>query len=97
MTMTSKNGFWQFRVMAHKDGDNEICFKVHTVYFNSNGDAEKYSENGTMIVGETIDELKNIVDSIYLSIHAIGSKIPKNRIIWAGEKFPSYYDYKPIT
>jgi len=80
--------------MAHVDEKDEIYFLVHEVFFDKDGDAISYSEKGAPIGSNSIDGLKNIVDVIYLAIHAIGSMVPRNRIIWAGGNFPLYFDAK---
>jgi len=88
-TKKTKN-HWNHRVMAHEH-KGEVYFQLHEVHY-TNEIPTSYTQEAIKIGGESIESLKWTAQNIYDTILIIGSKVDKNKIIWAGEKFPAYYN-----
>ncbi len=85
---------WNYRVMAHASPikkDKRVYFQIHEVHYKD-GIPQSYSEGGAKIGGDTIKELKNVATMIMDVAMITGSKIPKNKILWAGDKFPQEFE-----
>lgn len=48
---------WNFRVLAHKDGD-DFYYQIHEVYYNRKGKPESYTEKGVSIGSDCLDGIK---------------------------------------
>lgn len=89
-----KKSTWNYRVLAHPhptEGEKEIFFQVHEVHYE-NEKPVAYGETAARIGGDDIKEMKEVVQRIWDAIYIIGSTIPKNKILWAGKRFPEYYE-----
>ena len=87
---------WNHRVMAHEQPDGSVYFQVHEVFYK-NEVPDSYTSNPITIGGEDVKSLKWTVQKIYDTVLILGSQIPKNKILWAGKKFPLAYEPKTVT
>ena len=82
---------WNHRVLAHEQPDGSIYLQVHEVHYEDEKPCS-YTESPITIGGEDVKSLKWTAQKIYDSVLVLGSKIPKNKILWAGDKFPTEYN-----
>lgn len=81
---------WNYRILAHEEKTG-VYFQVHTVFYE-NGRPVSYGESGSKIGSDTIEGLKKQSQLINESVLMIGSKQPKNKILYAGDKFTQEYN-----
>ncbi|MFI5137238.1 MAG: hypothetical protein ACHQIM_05375 [Sphingobacteriales bacterium] len=73
---------WNHRVLVHQT-DNELLYIVHEVHYDEMGIPHSYTENGVPVCGESIEEIKWVLDMFREAL--------KKPILWSGEKFPLEY------
>ncbi len=91
-----KKSHWNYRVLAHPHptkGEKEIYFQVHEVHYK-NEIPVSYGETAARIGGDDIKEIQAVIQRVWDTVFYVGSPIPKYKIIWAGERFPEYYEGK---
>lgn len=85
---------WNYRVLAHIDRKlelseaNEIILIVHRVYYDSDGVAKSYSEQGSTLLGNCIEDINETLKSIRKCLD-----LP---VLWAGDKFPQHFKKQEV-
>ncbi len=91
--MEKQKSTWNYRVLAHPHptkGESEIYFQVHEVHYKDEKPVS-YGETPARIGGDTVNEMKEVVQLIWDTIYIVGSALPKNKILWAGKRFPEHF------
>ena len=57
---------WNHRVMKHKDGEQD-WFQIHEVYYKGDN-VDGYTENGISVGGNTIEELREVLNLMLESL-----------------------------
>ena len=76
---------WNYRILAHEH-NGEITLQVHKVHYDETGEPEFYSEISAKIMGDTVQELREVATLIILDL---GRRRP---ILWAGDRWPEIYE-----
>lgn len=50
--------YWNYRVLQLNNNRNETYFEVHEVYYDKNDVPTNWAESHNVLVGDTIEELK---------------------------------------
>lgn len=50
--------YWNYRVLQLKNNRDETYFEVHEVYYDENEVPCNWAESHNVVVGDTLDELK---------------------------------------
>jgi hypothetical protein len=74
---------WNHRIMAHNNGDNEVYFQIHEVYYDENGSPNSYTVNPVTIGGEDLESIEWTLNKMLESLN--------KPILSAGENFPNEY------
>jgi len=76
-----------YRILAHIC-DNGIVFQIHEVYYNANGNPNRYSHNPIVVGSENISGMCLVLNMI--------SDAKKRPILWSGDKFPDVCKIKYV-
>lgn len=73
---------WNYRILAHKNGD-EIYFQIHEVYYDKDGKPNGYTENGSMVYAYSLNDITWVLDKM---------KDCANKPILLAYDFPNEYN-----
>ena len=79
---------WNYRILAeHFEGaaflPDETQFYIAEVFYDDQGEARGYSDNGAILVGSNLKDLK-------VGFRMMATALQKP-ILWAGDRFPEEY------
>ena len=79
---------WNHRVLAseefHLNGEAEIIFSIHEVYYDDKGVPNGYTANPIRISGESMEGLKWTLEKMQECL--------EKPVLWEGERFPQVYE-----
>jgi hypothetical protein len=75
---------WNYRLMAHKDGD-DLYFEIHEVYYEKNIPV-KYSASPISVGAHSLSGVRECLNKMY--------EVLVQPVIWAGDRFPEDVDPK---
>ena len=79
---------WNHRVLAKEfifeNGEKEIYFDIHEVYYDADGKPDGYTKNPILVGGENIKDIKWTLNKM--------KECLKKPILWGNDKFPEVYE-----
>lgn len=77
---------WNYRILAHREKEEEIYFQIHEVYYDQNGKPNGYAASPSNVSGEDEGAINWALDNMKACM--------QKPILWAGDRFPSEYERK---
>lgn len=88
MSKKRKAPYWNFRVLAftekHLDGEEELYFEIHSVYYDKDGKPNGFGEPGSTVYSDCIKGIKWTLK--------VMKEAAKKPVLWGDKgKFPKKY------
>lgn len=59
---------WNHRIIKTKDGEDD-WYQIHEVYYDDNGEINGYTERGTIVSGNSVEDIKWTLEKMLDSLN----------------------------